>query len=216
MPDADWVGEIGSGLAEAAVWGADHLGQIVLPLLGAGALWNWIASRDERLRDGYAEAIRTLVAWREFPYRVLRRAADEPATYALLTDRGHQVQEDFAYWTSWIASDNARVADAYRASARALREHLQGPIQQAWDSPPAASASSQARSTNLGIDHERCDAIVEAFQAVAHSRRAPHRWFRRCRTEIELIRLNAGKLANTTSGATGTATDGEPGSEKVR
>lgn len=194
MPDLGCLSDAGSALGDLVRWLGDHIKEIAVPVLGFGALWNWVATRDERLRTGYADAIRTLVAWREFPYRVLRKAADDASTITGLTDRGHKVQEDIAYWTSWIASDSTRVADAYRTSAQALRGHLVAPIQKAWEAAPAATGAAQARSMNLGIDCDRCDAIIEAFQAVAHARRFPYRWFRRSRREIATIRSNAAAL----------------------
>jgi hypothetical protein len=195
MADLSCLSDVGSALGDLVRWLGDHAKEIVVPILGFSALWNWVATRDERLRDGYAEAIRTLVAWREFPYRVLRRSADDAPTYATLTDKGHKIQEDLAYWTSWIASDSTRVADAYRSVVRALRGHLIAPIQTAWDAPAANTGAAQARTLRLEVDQERCEAIIEAFQAVAHARRAPYRWFRRSGKQIAAIREHAEQLA---------------------
>lgn len=41
-------------------------------------------------RDRYAQAVRTLIAWAEYPYRIRRRTSDEPATLTALADRGHE------------------------------------------------------------------------------------------------------------------------------
>jgi len=176
MPDFDWAHDLGQGVAELGAWSGDHAARIAVPLIGAGALWNWVASRDERLRNGYAESIRALVAWQEFPYRILRRTSNDPATLERLAEIGHKIQEDLAYWTTWIASDNQRVAEAYGDAVDALRSHLIEPIRTAWNSPPSDTPEAQAQAAGLGIQRKRCDALIEVLQQLAHSRRAPHRW----------------------------------------
>ncbi|MGH9228305.1 MAG: hypothetical protein ACRD07_06145 [Acidimicrobiales bacterium] len=94
-----------------------------------------------RRRDRYAEAVQTLVAWTEFPYRVRRRTDDEPATIAALADRGHDLQERLACHEAWIATEHPDLARAY-ADARATITDVVGPaVSEAWESAPVMKAS---------------------------------------------------------------------------
>jgi hypothetical protein len=47
-------------------------------------------------RDGYASAMKALVARTEFPYRVRRRSSDSPETLTALTQLGNDIQEQLA------------------------------------------------------------------------------------------------------------------------
>ena len=99
-----------------------------------------------RRRDRYAEAVQTLVAWTEFPYRVRRRTNDIPSTLTALANHGHDLQERLALHQTWIATEHPALADTY-AEARATLDRLVGPlINEAWDRAPVTRASGM----NLG------------------------------------------------------------------
>lgn len=94
-----------------------------------------------RRRDRYAEAVSTLVAWAEFPYRVRRRTDDEPATLSGLASLGHDLQERLACHQAWIATEHPAVAQAY-ADARATINAAVGPaVTEAWNSQPVTTAT---------------------------------------------------------------------------
>ena len=89
-----------------------------------------------RRRDRYAEAIQTLVAWTEYPYRVRRRTDDTPATLTALANHGHDLQERFALHEAWIATEHPALAQTY-AATRATLDRLVGTlISEAWDHRP--------------------------------------------------------------------------------
>ncbi len=99
-----------------------------------------------RRRDRYAQAVQTLVAWIEFPYRVRRRTDDNPSTLKALVDLGHDLQELLACHQAWIATEHPQLADAY-ASTRATLTTLVGPaINEAWETRPAEKPADM----NLG------------------------------------------------------------------
>lgn len=93
------------------------------------------ARRDER-RVRYAEAVSTLVAWAEFPYRVRRRTSDTPETLAGLTSIGHDLQEKLACHEAWIAGDDPTVAVAYLQARDKLAPVVAEALENAWTSPP--------------------------------------------------------------------------------
>jgi hypothetical protein len=99
-----------------------------------------------RRRDRYAQAIETLVAWIEFPYRVRRRTDDEPATLSALAGLGHDLQERLACHQAWIATECPPVAKIYK-QGRGTIGSLVGPaLTEAWGLPPV----SKAADMNLG------------------------------------------------------------------
>lgn len=101
---------------------------------------------DGRRRDHYADAVSTLVAWSEFPYRVRRRVDDEPDTMAALAAIGHDLQERLACHEAWISTDSATAAAAFKMARASLAEPVGEAIKDAWDKPPISKASEM----NLG------------------------------------------------------------------
>jgi hypothetical protein len=95
-----------------------------------------------RRRDRYAQAVQTLVAWIEFPYRVRRRTDDDPATLKALADLGHDLQERLAGHQAWIATEHPRLAATY-ATTRIMITGRVGPaIQEAWETQPTATPAA--------------------------------------------------------------------------
>jgi hypothetical protein len=116
-----------------------------------------------RRRDHYAQAIETLVAWIEFPYRVRRRTDDESATLSALASLGHDLQERLACHQAWIATECPPVAKTYKR-ARETVGSLVGPaITEAWGLPPV----SKAADMNLG-DWGPGSACAPTISAVQH------------------------------------------------
>ncbi|MCY3849372.1 MAG: hypothetical protein OXF75_01040 [Acidimicrobiaceae bacterium] len=113
-----------------------------------------------RRRDRYAEAIQTLVAWTEYPYRVRRRTDDSPATLTTLANHGHDLQERLALHEAWIATEHPALAQTY-AATRATLNRLVGPlISEAWDHRPTGKASAM-NLRGWGPSDECRDAIAE-------------------------------------------------------
>ncbi|WFE30292.1 hypothetical protein O7623_14370 [Solwaraspora sp. WMMD791] len=101
---------------------------------------NLKASADYR-RDRYAEAIRYLVAWSEYPYRIRRRTDDEPATLAALAERGHALQEQRAAIAAWIASESRVAKLVFDDCTREISTFVGPACAMAWRSAPITAAS---------------------------------------------------------------------------
>lgn len=151
----------------ASVW--DNAADIGVPVVVAAltAIVTTVAARaseaTNRRRDRYAEAVATLVAWIEFPYRVRRRTCDEPAALSALAGHAHDLQERLACHQTWIATEHPAVAEAY-ARARATITACVGPaIAEAWAAPPVTSAAGM----NLG-DWGPAGACHDALLEVQH------------------------------------------------
>jgi hypothetical protein len=99
-----------------------------------------------RRRDHYADAVATLVAWTEFPYRVRRRTDDLPETLSALAARGHDLQERLACHQAWIVTESTRAAAAYKQARTTVGPLVGGAVQDAWTCAPASTPAAM----NLG------------------------------------------------------------------
>ncbi|HUB71881.1 MAG TPA: hypothetical protein VL984_15780 [Acidimicrobiales bacterium] len=147
---------------------------VLIPVLVAGLtavvtllVTNAGEARDRR-RDHYAQAVKTLVAWSELPYRVRRRTDDDPATLSALANLGHDLQEQLACHGAWIAADHPRLARSYTKARAAVSEAVGPAISEAWNSPPVRGAAGM----NLGSwgPGRVCRAVVTELQAAISSR----------------------------------------------
>lgn len=132
---------IGTGLTLLAI----PVAVAVLTTAGNLVLKRFDAA-DGRRRDHCADAVATLVAWSEFPYRVRRRVDDRPETLTALTAIGHDLQERLACHEAWISTDSTSASAAFRKARADLAAPVGDAIKQAWDSPPITTASAM----NLG------------------------------------------------------------------
>src|SRR3546814_20804165 len=78
------------------------LGSSLVAGLITTILSNLRASATSR-RDGYANAVRSLIARAEYPYRVRRRISDDPEVLAGLVGRGHDLPEQLEIGRQWEA-----------------------------------------------------------------------------------------------------------------
>ena len=159
-----------------------------------GAILTMILSRvneaTNRRRDRYAEAIQTLVAWTEYPYRVRRRTDDSPATLTALANHGHDLQERLALHQAWIATEHPALAQTY-ADARATLNRLVGPlISEAWERSPITKASDM-NLRGWGLSDDSREAIAEVQREIQDRfgfRRLVKWTNRQFRTCLETIR----------------------------
>jgi hypothetical protein len=121
---------------------------LLLAVLGSGLLAtamtlaaNSLRTSASTRRTQYAEAVRALVAWSEYPYRIRRRTGDDQETLTRLAELGHSLQETLAYHSAWIAADNTTIAAVYQQA----RNELAGPVakacHEAWQSPAVTAPS---------------------------------------------------------------------------
>jgi hypothetical protein len=115
-----------------------------------------------RRRDQYAQAVQTLVAWIEFPYRVRRRTDDNPGTLSSLAELGHDIQERLACHQAWIATEHPPVATSYSKTRQKLGPIVGAAIREAWNAPPTSTAAQM----NLGEwgPGATCAPAIAAFQ----------------------------------------------------
>ena len=143
----------GLGLASAAVGpdGLDLLERFALPILlaafaFAGAvvgvlLGQWAAERERR-RAGYAAAMRDLIAWHEYPYRIRRRTDNNAETLRALAERGHKLQEDLIYHQTWTIAESRRVGEFYARMVAEVAGTCAQACKDAWNADPADSPAA--------------------------------------------------------------------------
>lgn len=91
-------------------------------------------------RDGYAAAVKSLVARAEYPYRVRRRSNDEAATLGELAKLGHDIQEQVAAARIWVQTENSRVATVFNDCLRRIDARVGPATSEAWQQPPVSRA----------------------------------------------------------------------------
>lgn len=132
-----------------------------------GALVSQWGAERQRRRKAYAAAVRTLISWAEYPYRIRRRPDDEPETLTRLTDLGHTLQEDVRYHQTWIAAENAQVGHLYREVSSNVIATGRQACHDAWRLPPVRTASAM----NLnGWGPPSVDAHIVVLQAAVSNR----------------------------------------------
>jgi len=117
------------------------LGSSVVAGLLTAVLGNLRAASTAR-RDGYASAIRTLIARAEYPYRVRRRVSDDPDTLAGLTSRGHDLQEQLAAARTWVRSEHRRVGSLFEEALAAIDATANPATADAWNHAPVTTSGA--------------------------------------------------------------------------
>jgi hypothetical protein len=136
-----WVGFAGVLLAAAVV-----------------ATWNvWLArrrSREEersRQRTAFAEAYKAYGRYRELPYAIRRRNADEPAEErARLSEVARDIQAELTYHQTWMDLESSEVAAAYRALITELRKVAGGHMREAWMRPAITTDTEMNMVIDMG------------------------------------------------------------------
>lgn len=95
-----------------------------------------LAKERSRRREMYANAVRALIGWAEYPYQIRRRTSDNVDELARLRDCGHDLQQDLEYFSSVLSADKPFLGDLYTDVAARIKRRTGPWIQQAWESQP--------------------------------------------------------------------------------
>lgn len=117
-----------------------------LAALVAAAINIWLArrkSREEernRLRTSFAEAFAAYTAYKEFPYAIRRRRADQPADERIrLSEALREIQARIAYHLAWTEAESSTVGQAYANLVDQVRAIAGTAMRRAWLDPPTKS-----------------------------------------------------------------------------
>ena len=121
---------------------------IALTLLGSSVVAGLITSVLGNLRtaattrrEGYANAVRSLIARAEYPYRVRRRVSDDPDVLADLVGRGHDLQEQLAACRTWVASEHRVLGSMFEKALADIDATVKQATGDAWKQTPITTAA---------------------------------------------------------------------------
>lgn len=102
-----------------------------------------------RIRTTFAEALEAVAAYKEFPYAIRRRSADEPANERIrLSEELRHVQTRLTYYSTWIHAESTKVGTTYNDLVTELRIVAGGACREAWRADPITEDSQM----NIGPD----------------------------------------------------------------
>jgi hypothetical protein len=116
------------------------LGSSVVAGLITSVLGNLRAAATAR-REGYANAVRSLIARAEYPYRVRRRVSDDPDVLAGLVVRGHDLQEQLAACRTWVASEHRVLGAMFEKALADIDATVKQATGDAWNEAPTTTAA---------------------------------------------------------------------------
>jgi len=100
-------------------------------------------SREEeraRLRTMFAEALEAVAQYKEFPYAIRRRRADQPAEERVrLSEELRGIQARISYYLAWTKMESDDVGQSYDRLVTELRAVAGGACHDAWLAPAATS-----------------------------------------------------------------------------
>ena len=120
------------------------VGPIVGALLGASAT-RWAEARNDR-RQRYADAVRLLVRWSEYPYRIRRRTSNDPGALTRLAEVGHDLQEQLQCHRTWVQAENSRVGSIYSEAILTIKGRTAPWTTEAWQCEPVSDGAGMVLS----------------------------------------------------------------------
>jgi hypothetical protein len=135
-------------LATGSGGSVPFLSAIIIPLAVAfvgilgGIVLASLSRRQEaraHRQEFYAEAVKAVVEWMEYPYRIRRRTSDDSGELRRLTEIGHGIQERLAYYRTWTLIDNAETGAVYGSVIEGIRQRLGSACRDAWTMDPISS-----------------------------------------------------------------------------
>jgi len=96
------------------------------------ALALYFASKRERRRILYSEAVQAILNWNEMLYRVRRRGDNQGRD---LISTFHGLQEELSYYEAWIGSESIYMSRSYTRLVKAIKSKTESLIRDAWKDP---------------------------------------------------------------------------------
>ena len=129
----------------------------------------WLTARRgerQRKRELFAQAFAAYASYREFPYVIRRRRADQPAAERVrISSDLRGVQEKISFFLAWTKSEGVGVGAAYTHLVAEARRVAGSAMARAWDMP-AITSDPQMNIPDLDLSSLR-DAEDAFLKAVA-------------------------------------------------
>lgn len=159
---------IQSPTASGGDFTAAVLSAVVFAALVTGIVNTVLARRSTRLeerarvRTTLAEAYQAYAAYKEFPYAIRRRRADQAAEERIrLSESLREVQARISYYQAWTQAESPETGAAYNDLVAQVRRIAGGAMQTAWKDPPL----DNDQGMNIGPDLVDLSALRPAEQA---------------------------------------------------
>jgi hypothetical protein len=121
------------------------------------AAWTtYMATKRERRRVLYGQAVQAIVAWGEMLYRVRRREAGRERD---LIDMFHDLQDKLAYHEAWIGSESKYMSRSYKRLVSSVKSATETLITKAW----ADEVRPVPGNAVVGDEHPNHSTAVDAF-----------------------------------------------------
>ena len=137
----------------------------------ASALSAYLASKRERRRKLYSDAIQAILKWNEMVYRVRRR---DPQDGRSLVNLFHDIQENLTSYEAWIGSESKYMSRSYSRLVKHVKTETLTPIREAWKQ--TRDIPGDALPTDA---HPNVNAQVDRFASDVRSHLSPWPW-RKC------------------------------------
>lgn len=118
-----------------------------------------------RLRSTFAEALESVVRYKEMPYAIRRRRSDAPgAERVRLSEEMREIQAKLSYYLMWTAGESKSVGDTYATLVTNLRRVAGAACHDAWIAEPASNDAGM----NIGPEVVDLSELAEHEQAYVH------------------------------------------------
>lgn len=108
------------------------------------------AEERTRLRKTFAEAFEVAMQYKEFPYAIRRRRADQPeAERVRLSEEMRTVQAKLSYYLVWTEGESETVGAAYAQLVTNLRTVAGTACKEAWKAPAVQDDTGMNISTSV-------------------------------------------------------------------
>jgi hypothetical protein len=102
---------------------------VSVAVAAASVLSAYLASKRERRRKLYSDAIQAILKWSEMVYRVRRR---DPQDGRHLVNTFHDLQENLTSYEAWIACESKYMSRSYSRLVTSVKAASLPLIQEAW------------------------------------------------------------------------------------
>ena len=133
------------------------------------ALAAYLASKRDRRRSLYSEAVQVIVGWKEMLYRVRRRSDDKVPD---LVESFHDMQDKLAYYQAWIAAESKYMSRSYARLVRGIKSETEALIGKAWQEPGRPTPDGSAADD----EHPDITNYVDSFSTDLRSHLSPLPW----------------------------------------
>lgn len=139
-------------------------------VVAVSGLSAYLATKRERRRVLYGQAVQAILKWNEMVYRVRRR---DPTEDRDLVHTFHDLQENLSYYQAWIASESKYMDRSYSRLVKAIKDECEQPIIAAWKQVRAVPGGAVE-----GDAHPKPTVQVDLFMADVRSHLSPWFWRR--------------------------------------